>query len=286
MNILSLFDGISTGHLALIDAGISINTYYASEICPFATKIASYHFPNTVHLGDITKWRDWDIDWGSIDLILAGSPCQDFSFAGQRAGLQGEKSRLFYEFYDILKYVQSFNPNVLFLLENVKMKKEHLKIITDLLNIEPIRINSNLVSAQNRDRYYWTNINDGIIPQPENKELVLNDIVRKCDNGKYPLSITHKNAFLRNYPSWKISSLEGKSKPILATYYKQPPHCPYIEDSLSESGVRRLSPEECELLQTLPLYYTKVDGVSNSKRWETIGNGWTMKVISHILSFI
>lgn len=286
MIVLSLFDGISTGHLALNDAGIKVSTYYASEINPYATKITNTRFPDTVQLGDINLWKQWNIEWNKIDLILAGSPCQDLSFAGSKTGLTGSKSSLFFVFLDILNFVKIQNPNVLFLLENVKMKQENLKIITEALGVIPVRINSNLVSAQNRDRYYWTNINNGIILQPKDCCITLKDILRKEDDGKYPLTTTHMNAFIKNYPNWKICSRDGKAKPILATYYKQPPHCPYIEDTLSESGVRRLSPEECELCQTLPIGYTKVDGISDTRRYESIGNGWTMKIISHILSYI
>ena len=286
MIVLSLFDGISVGHLALQDAGIKVDKYYASEISPYAMKITNYRFNDTVQLGDINLWKEWNINWEEIDLVLAGSPCQDLTFAGKKEGLSGARSSLFYVFVDILEHIRSLNPNVLFLLENVKMKKENLDIITGLVGVEPVRINSNLLSAQNRDRYYWTNINGGKIPQPHDAGIVLQDILRSCDDGTYPLSTTHMNAFLKSYPNWKLSQRSGKSKPILATYYKQPPHCPYIEDSLSESGVRRLSPVECERCQTLPDDYTNVSGISDTRRYEAIGNGWTMKIISHILSFI
>ncbi len=286
MIILSLFDGISVGQLALEDAGSKVSKYYASEINPYAIKITNHNFPNTIQLGDINNWRMWNVDWEDIGLILAGSPCQDLSFAGKKQGLSGSRSSLFYVFLDILNFVKTKNKNVLFLLENVKMKQQYLNEISSLVGVSPIRINSNLVSAQNRDRYYWTNINGGIIPKPKEVGIVLNDILRKEDDGKYPLSKKHMEAFIKNYPNWKICSREGKSKPILATYYKQPPHCPYIADSLSESGVRRLSPEECELCQTLPIHYTNIAGISNTRRYEAIGNCWTMKIISHILSFI
>ena len=112
----------------------------------------------------------------------------------------------------------------------------------------------------------------------------LKDIILPEMDDKYPLSITHYNAFLKSYPNWKHCPIEGKSKPLLATYYKQPPHCPYIESSKSESGFRRLSPEECEKLQTLPINYTK--GLSPTQRYKTIGNGWTIEVISHIFSYL
>ena len=188
MNVLSLFDGISVGQLALQHRGISVDNYYASEINPYAITITQHNFPNTVQLGDINNWKAWSIDWASINLVLAGSPCQDLSFAGKKDGLSGSRSSLFYVFRDILKHIQSVNPSVLFLLENVKMKGEYLDIITNEVGVEPVRINSNLMSAQNRDRYYWTNIADGNIPLPEDMGIVLKDILLPEYDGKYPLS--------------------------------------------------------------------------------------------------
>ena len=182
--------------------------------------------------------------------------------------------------------MKSVNPNILFLLEKVKGKKEVLDKISEEMCVKPNRINSNLVSAQNRDRFYWTNINGGVIPQPKDKGILLKDILRKEDDGKLPLSKTHLDGFLRNYPNWKYSDRNGKSKPILASYYKQPPHCPYIEDKLSESGYRRLSAIECERCQTLPDDYTNIEGASYKSRVEAIGNGWTADIISHIFNYI
>lgn len=286
MIVLSLFDGISVGHLALDDVGINVEKYYASEIEKKSIEITQKNYLDTIQLGSVTNWKEWNIDWTSIDMLIGGSPCQNISFAGKQEGLEGTKSSLFFIYRDILKYLQEINPKVLFLLENVKCKKETLDRITKEIGIKPIRINSNLVSAQNRDRYYWTNINNGNIPQPEDKNIILSDILREEDDGKYPLSKKHYDAFLKNYPNWKISYRNGKSLPLLASYSKQPPRCPYIPDSLSESGYRRLSPIECERCQTLPDNYTYVNGISKSARWKAIGNSWTMKVISHIFSFI
>ena len=121
MRVLSLFDGISCGQLALKKANINVETYYSSEIDEYAMSITKYNFPNTIFLGDITKWREWNIDYSQIDIIIGGSPCQGFSFAGKRLCFEDDRSKLFFEFYNILKHTQKFNPNVLFLLENVKM---------------------------------------------------------------------------------------------------------------------------------------------------------------------
>lgn len=158
MNILSLFDGMSCGQIALRELGVTINKYYASEIDKHAIKQTQLNFPDTIQLGDIINWQTWDIDWASIDLILAGSPCQGFSFAGKQLAFDDPRSRLFWQFADILKYVKTLNPNVKFLLENVRMKSEYLKIISDNVGVTPVAINSSLVSAQNRFRYYWSNI--------------------------------------------------------------------------------------------------------------------------------
>lgn len=286
MNVLSLFDGISIGQLALLNAGKKVDTYYASEINKFSINVTQHNFPNTIQLGDVCDWKNWNIDWKSIDLLIGGSPCQNISFGGDKKGLDGEKSSLFFVYRDILNYLKSINPNILFLLENVKGKKEVLDKISEEMGVEPNRINSNLVSAQNRDRFYWTNINGGVIPQPEDKGILLKDILRSEDDGKYPLSKKHLDGFLRNYPNWKPSLRDEKSKPILASYYKQPPHCPYIPDKKSESGYRRLSAVECERCQTLPDNYTNIDGASYKSRVEAIGNGWTADIISHIFSHI
>jgi DNA (cytosine-5)-methyltransferase 3A len=186
MNVLSLFNGMNTGRQALENVGIKVNKYYSSEIKPYAIEITQYHFPDTIQVGDVTKWREWNIDWQSIDLVLSGSPCQDLSAAGKRAGLNGTKSSLFFEFVDILNYIKSLNPNVLFLQENVgSASKLDVGIMSRCLGVYPVRINSSLVTAQLRDRYYWTNIRtkknmfdfETDIPQPKDKGIILKDIL-------------------------------------------------------------------------------------------------------------
>lgn len=180
MRILSLFDGISCGQLALRRAGVRIDKYYASEIDKFAIKITQTNFPNTIQLGDVN-----DIDFtkfiGKIDLLMGGSPCQDLSVAKQnRKGLEGERSGLFYKYIEALTTIK---PKY-FLLENVaSMKKKDKDTITSIIGVEPVMINSALVSAQQRKRYYWTNIK-GIV-QPEDKRIFLKDII---EGGGYELS--------------------------------------------------------------------------------------------------
>ena len=243
INVLSLFDGISCGQVALERAEIPVKNYYASEIDKYAIQITQKNYPNTIQLGDITKWQEWEIDWSSIDLLIGGSPCQGFSFAGKQLNFDDPRSKLFFVYVDILNHIKKHNPNVKFLLENVKMKKEYQNVITSYLGVEPIEINSALVSAQNRKRLYWTNI--GKIEQPEDKGILLKDIV-------------HENT---------------------------------IHGVLIEGYIRKLTPIECERLQTLPDNYTRhgIDNlgnlltISNSQRYKCLGNGWTVEVIAHIL---
>lgn len=156
LTILSLFDGMSTGQTALRNLGFKIKKYYASEIKPYAIELTKHHYPDTIQLGDVRKWEEWDIDWKSIDLIFSGSPCQDLSIAGKRAGIHGEKSGLFWTFIDILNHVKKLNPNVKFLQENVgSASKKDVGIMSRAMGVYPVRINSNLLTAQNRDRLYW-----------------------------------------------------------------------------------------------------------------------------------
>ena len=186
MNVVSLFNGMNTGRQALENVGIKVNKYYSSKIKPYAIELTQHHFPDTLQVGDVTKWKEWDIDWKSIDLVLSGSPCQDLSAAGKRAGINGKKSSLFFVFVDILNHVKSLNPNVLFLQENVgSASKLDVGIMSRALGVYPVRINSKLVTAQLRDRYYWSNIRtketmfDLVtdIPQPKDRGIMFKDII-------------------------------------------------------------------------------------------------------------
>jgi DNA (cytosine-5)-methyltransferase 3A len=188
MNVVSLFNGMNTGRQALENVGIEVNKYYSSEIKTYAIELTQHHFPDTIQVGDVTKWREWDIDWQSIDLILSGSPCQDLSAAGKRAGINGSRSSLFFVFVEILEHIKSLNPKVLFLQENVgSAAKLDVGIMSRALGVYPVRINSSLVTAQLRDRYYWSNIRtrqDGMfgdiitdIPQPKDREIMFKDII-------------------------------------------------------------------------------------------------------------
>lgn len=200
LTVLSLFDGMSCGRITLDKMGIIPKAYYASELDKFAIKETQENWPDTIQLGDVTKWREWDVDWSSIDLLIGGSPCQGFSFAGKQLAFDDPRSALFFVYVDILNHVKSANPDVKFTLENVKMKKEYLDVITEYLGVEPVFINSALVSAQNRQRYYWANWD---VTQPEDRGILLADIIESgavdrdksfCIDANY-----FKGGSLKNY---------------------------------------------------------------------------------------
>lgn len=195
MKVLSLFDGMSCGQIALRELGVPIKRYYASEIDKHAIKQTQLNFPDTIHLGDVEKWREWNIEWEEIDLLLAGSPCQGFSLAGKMLGHDDPRSRLYWVFLDILHHVQKINPSVKYLLENVRMRPADEARINESLGIRPVVINSALVSAQNRVRLYWSNIrtkSEGIwgelltdIPQPADRGIYIGDILDDEVDEKY-----------------------------------------------------------------------------------------------------
>lgn len=177
MNVLSLFDGMSCGQIALERAGFKVDNYYASEIDKHAIKVTMVNFPNTIQLGSVVDVKGADLP--KIDLIIGGSPCQGFSFAGKQLNFNDERSKLFFEY---LRLIKECNPTY-FILENVKMKPEYERVITGLLGVRPIRLNSNFVSAQERKRLYWTNIPVNTIPA--NKNIFLKDILESDVDEKY-----------------------------------------------------------------------------------------------------
>ena len=185
MNILSLFDGISCGQVALERIGAKIDNYYAYEIDKYAIQVTQKNYPHTIQCGDVTK-ADFTQYKGKIDILMGGSPCQGFSFAGKQLNFEDARSKLFFEFVRALKECE---PKY-FLLENVKMKKEYQDIISSYLGVEPIEINSALVSAQNRKRLYWTNIPN--VTLPEDKGILLKDIVHEGEDDREKLAILEK----------------------------------------------------------------------------------------------
>lgn len=356
--ILSLFDGISCGRLALDRAGIKYNKYYASEIDKYAIAIARYNFPDTIFVGDV-RYLNGN-NFHHIDLIMGGSPCQGFSFAGRRQGIitkgkvevttldqylelkeQGfefeGQSYLFWEYVRLLKEIK---PKW-FLLENVKMVRKWRDVITNALGVEPVEINSALVSAQNRVRLYWTNI--PVVGLPEDRGILLKGILDDEVDDKYYYNkylyiydkpredickrigeiIMKGNECIRRVysPHGKLPTLttmtgghrqpkvivdRDKSLCIDANYYKGGNLDTYLRrcrrqvvfvENNNIIRVRKLTPVECERLQTIPDNYTKyglfadkgsyiVKEVSDTQRYRVLGNAWTVDVISWILSFI
>ena len=301
MNVLSLFDGISAGQIALNRLGIKYDNYYASEIDKYAIQITQKNFPKTIQLGDVSKINGYNLP--KIDLMLAGPPCQDLSIAKKnRQGLDGARSGLFWEFTRILKEVK---PKY-FLVENVaSMSIDDCKIISSALGVLPIKINSALVSAQSRKRYYWTNIKGdgdmfGGIGQPKDKGILLKDILEdKPDiapvksktvrvggrgsgiNDKYNWN-TIKIGFLnKGGQGDRIYSIDGKSVSINSQSGGTGSHTGLYS---IKDKIRKLSPIECERLQTIPDNY--VAGISNTQRYKAIGNSWTVDVICHLLSHL
>ena len=269
MNVLSLFDGMSCGQVALERANVPVEKYYASEIDKKAIKCCMNNYPNTIQLGSVENWKEWDIDWGSIDLLIGGSPCQGFSFAGKQLNFDDPRSKLFFVYVDILNHLKSVNPRVNFMLENVKMKKEYQDIISERLGVEPILIDSRLVSAQMRKRLYWTNIEG--VTQPEDKKILLKDIIT--------------DGFVEKEKAFCL--LEGESRPHADNYkrylrYKNKSFVTivYTEENLNPYTNRFLNQTELERLQTLPEGYTR--GFTRNETASMCGNGWTVDVVAHL----
>ena len=304
INVLSLFDGMSCGQIALNRANIKYKNYYASEIDKYAIKVAMSNYPDTIQIGSVTEVKAENLP--KIDLLIGGGPCQGFSVCGKQLNFDDPRSKLFFEF---VRIKNETNPTF-FLFENVRMKQEWQDIISEHLGVKPIMINSALVSAQNRERLYWTNI--PCISQPEDKQIFIRDIL-ECQN-KIPViknrgALTYKpkkstcldanyfkgvdnhgqrtgcievgKADLNGHDFLKrIYSPEGKSPTLTAV-------CGGNQErkiAVDSSHWRKLTPVECERLQTLPDNYTS--GISDTQRYKCIGNGWTVDVIAHIFSFI
>jgi hypothetical protein len=281
---------MNTGRQALENVGIKVNKYYSSEIKPYAIQLTQHHFPDTIQVGDVTKWQEWDIDWKSIDLVLSGSPCQDLSAAGKRAGINGKKSSLFFTFVEILNHIKDLNPKVLFLQENVgSANKFDVGIMSRALGVYPVRINSSLVTAQLRDRYYWSNIRtkqDGMfgdlvtdIPQPKDKGIMFKDIIT---GGR----VERKKAGSLLASDYKHLINDAKKQQIYINSRlkkgKQIPNIVYVEDV--NFKFRTLNKTELCILQGFPGNYCNI--LTRNKSASLLGDGWTLPIIEHIFSFI
>lgn len=324
LNVLSLFDGISCGRLALERAGIEVNKYYASEIDKYAIKITQKNYPDTIQLGDASNWDEWDLP--KIDLVIGGSPCTHWSVArkDRETTSDGLGFQLFKMYADSAK---KFKPTYFLYENNFGIHKNIQNEITKYLEVEPIMINSSLVSAQNRKRLYWTNIPG--IEQPDDKGVLLKDIVlddcfpvalhnlyggfkeksvrvfeeksptvRTAAGGGHIPSFVKKDLILSDkalkYMNREMGNTgrtrwdlghnsdirKDKSACVVANFFKGVPYNVFKDWDC----VRKFHPIECERLQTLPDNYT--EGVSNTQRYKAIGNGWTVDVIAHILSYI
>ena len=303
MNVLSLFDGLSCGQIALNRIGIKYDNYYGSEIDPFAMKVTKSNYPNTQHIGDVRFVNSENLP--NIDLLFGGSPCTQFSFAGRAVGmitsdnieitdletylrLKEEgfefigQSYLFWEYVRILKEVK---PKY-FLLENVRMSEKWENVISDTLGVKPLKIDSRLLTAQKRRRLYWTNIPNVTIP--EDKGVLLKDILLDRTDPLFTLEVPSekrikymegraKRGFLSKM---YITKDTEKAECIVASVYKNMKEFVYKD----ENGVRFLTDIELERLQTVPDNYTNY--VSKTQRKKMLGNGWTVDVIAHIFSFL
>lgn len=303
-NILSLFDGISCGQIALNRAGIKYDNYFASEIEEKSIKVTQTNYPKTVQLGDVCGINVNSLP--KIDLLMAGSPCQGFSFAGKGLNFNDPRSKLFFEFVRILNELREINPNIKFLLENVRMKKDYQDIISKYVGVEPIMINSSLVSAQNRVRFYWTNIENIIIPQDKNIKLA--DVIQQDYDGIWVWPRGANKGGVQDYKgkspsittsSWEHNFLIYRGCALRTRKFPQSYHLEVRKDEKAnclltvgdksmairpQGDYRKFTPIEAERLQTVPENYTSI--LSNSQRFKCLGNGWTIDVITHILKNI
>ena len=306
INVLSVFDGMSCGQIALNKCGIKYHNYFASEIDKHAIKVTQDNYPDTIQLGNIRNINLKDLP--SIDLMIGGSPCQGFSTSGKRLGFEDWRSKLFFEYVKILKEIK---PKY-FLLENVKMKKTDQDIMSKYLDTEPIEINSSLVSAQNRKRLYWTNIPN--IEAPRNKNIFFksitegaredlglatrenNIVIPKDSTSEFFVSAQHHSScgliFLGALMGKNVKRRIDSNKSSAGTFpqgyrvYSEYGNSPTIRTTgfsdffEIKNVIRRITKLECERLQTVPDNYTK--SVSSAQAMKMLGNGWTVDVITHI----
>lgn len=279
-NVLSLFDGISCGQIALERAGVKVDNYFASEIKPHAIKCASENYPKTIQLGDVEKIEVNELP--IIHLIIGGSPCKGISRLNKnQEGLKHKESKLFWVYVDILQKLKAKNPHIKFLLENTHGNKDATDTITEVLGVKPISINSKLVSAQNRPRYYWTNIPG--VEQPKDKGITTKDVfdysgelahecrVKWLTNESGKKSVANGYTRINPYPKSGCLTANGHKK--------------WNENYLLKDGVYRyLSQTEIEKLQTLPVGYTK--SLNYDDAYDCIGDGWTVDIIAHIFKNI
>lgn len=317
MNVLSLFNGMNTGRVALENVGIKVDNYYSSEIKPAAIELTDYHYPDTIQLGDITNWKSWKIDFSSIDLILSGSPCKDLSLAGKRAGLKGANSSLFYVFIDILNYIKELNPEVKFLQENVaSAPSKDVYLMSKALGVKPQKLNSNLVTAQNRNRYYWSNIRTKEVglfkelttafPIPKDRKIKFRDIItdskdkiEELKNSGFSLIFQDQQKYFikTNTKKGKQEIKEGEvidlsyptslNRRARITANNKAPcllegNCNLY--TLQNNNFRLLNKIELCRLQGFPDNYCDI--LSRNKAVSLLGDGWTLPIIEHFFKYL
>jgi len=280
MNVLSLFDGMRCGAYCLQQAGIKVNKYYASDINKYAIQVADDNFPKAINLGDINNWREWLIDWASIDLIMAGFPCQAWSFSGDQGGLDDPRGALVLVLIEIFEHVKSLNPGVKFFFENVFMKAKYENFINELFGVKPHKIESNQIAPVDRKRNYWTNIEfEEITPVKSS----FGDIREwnAADNFYYSEAAFNwlSNHAKRKGKDLKVFTNSGKMQMLEATMYKKYSSQRFF-GVLDHKGIRYPTVVECERCHGLPDGYTK--SVSNTQAYEMIGNGWECRTVTHI----
>jgi len=265
MNVLSLFDGMSCGQIALNRLGVKYDKYFASEIDKYAIEITQKNYPNAIQLGSVVDVKGSDLP--KIDLLIGGSPCQGFSLAGKQLNFEDPRSKLFFEYVRIMKET---NPKY-FMLENVLMKKEWVDVISEKMGVEPIEISSSLVVPQMRKRLYWTNIP---VDELQQKEYNVYDYF---DGPGFPSSCNTKRIFKKKQVFNTLTAtyykgIRGSGRPAVSTKEG------FLDDD--RSAHRMLTPIECERIQGVPENYT--EGVSKTQRYKMLGNGWTVDVIEHL----
>ena len=287
MNVLSLFDGMSCGQIALNKAGIKYDNYFASEIDKYAIQITQKNYPNTIQLGDVNNINIKKLP--KIDLIIGGSPCQGFSIAGNKLNFEDERSKLFFKFMEIK---EKLNPKY-FLLENVKMRKDITDEIDNYIGIKRLFINTVNFSPMVRKRYYWTNLKVDKLPNKDLKiiDILDNEIFDRDMNFFFDRTIHEPSTSYDNIITINPRDRNGKQTWQRGRVYDINGKCPTICASLFDLNIskdhkswRKLTINECEKLQTVPLNYT--EGIPYTQRGKMLGNGWTVDVIAHIFKNI
>jgi len=277
MNVLSLFNGMSCGYMALKNAGIPFDTYYSSEIDKYAIAESQENFPDIVQLGDVTKWEEWDIDWSSIDLLMGGFPCQAWSVAGKQGGTNDPRGMLFHTMIDIFNHIKSVNPDVKYLFENVKMKKDFEEYCSGIIGRTPHLINSQHYTAHFRQRYYWVSTDNYIVPPALMLSPDLSTILESGHTDRSKSYCIDANYF----KGGDCNQYFNKSRRQLVFSNPNISKAFLIENGKNGVDYRKLSVVECCRLQGVPDDFFKVS--SNTQAYKMLGNGWTVPVIEHLL---